>query len=316
MFSVNAFAMAIVRRILEAPEALGVTVGRLANGSTLIDMGQAAPGSWEAGRLFTLVTVGGLGQVSFESFDLRGRRLPAVRLMTSHPLVACMACQVAGWRLTEEPDSPILAGPARALRNPPDEHVLLSGYRDVHPEGVITVQMSRPVSAEMAAAIAGACGLRAGDLYILATRHACLVSAIQVAARGIETAMHRLALAGFDLRCIRFGWTVAPIAPLVDDELVAMGRINDALYYGSEVGLTVAADDDLLAALAPQVVTAASSLAQRPFAQVYREAGFDFHKIPREVHTPAILHLTNLATGRTFSAGQADEEVLVRSFYG
>jgi len=314
--SVNAEAMKIVRRILAAPEAIGAEVCRLPNGATVIDVGQRAPGSWQAGRDFTLVTVGGLGEVSFEGFTLGGRRLPAVRLMVNRPLEACMACQVAGWRLADEPDAPILAGPARALRNPPDDHVVLSGYRDRHHEGVVTVQMSRPVTAEMADAMAQACGLAAENLYILAARHACIVSAVQVSARGIETAMHRLALEGFDLGCIRHAWTTAPIAPLVDHELTVMGRINDALYYGSEVGLCVHGSDELLEALVSRVVTAASPLARRLFAQVYRDAGFDFHKIAQDAHTPAILHLTNIDSGRTFSAGHIDAEVLERSFFG
>ncbi len=220
-----------------------MTVSRLANGSVIIDMGQAAPGSWQAGRLFTQITVGGLGEASFESFEIGGRRLPAIRLMVDRPLVACMGCQVAGWRLADEPDAPILAGPARTLKDPPDHHVRLTGYRDTWHEGVITVQMSRAVTAEMAQIVADACGLKPEDLYILATRHACLVSSIQVPARGIETAMHRLALEGFDLGCIRHAACTGPIPPLIDDELTAFGRINDALYYGSEVSLYADTDD-------------------------------------------------------------------------
>jgi methenyltetrahydromethanopterin cyclohydrolase len=315
MLSVNAEAMKIVRKILEAPEALGVEVSRFPNGSTLIDMGQAAPGSWGAGKYFTLVTVGGLGEVSFESFVLGDMRLPTVRLTVDRPLEACMGCQVAGWRLLDEPDAPILSGPARTLKNPPDHHVELSGYRDRHHEGVVTVQMSRPVTEEMAAIMAGACGLAPENLYILASRHACMVSTIQVPARGIETAMHRLALEDFDLGCIRHACCYAPIPPLIDDDLTAMGRINDALYYGGEVTLYVDAPDEVLEPLVPKVVSAVSPLARRPFAVLYREANYDFHAIPKKAHTPAILHMINVRSGRTFSAGHFDNEVLQRSFF-
>lgn len=315
MLSVNLEAMKIVRKILDSPEALGVEVSRFANGSTLIDMGQRARGSWQAGRYFTQITVGGLGEVSFEGFALGRVRLPAVRLAVNRPLEACMGCQVAGWRLVDEADAPILAGPARALNTPPDYHVQLSGYRDHHHEGVVTVQMSRPVTEAMAVVMARACGLAAENLYILASRHACLVSTIQVPARGIETAMHRLALEGFDLGCIQQAWCTGPIPPLVEDELQSMGRINDALYYGSEVWLYVDAPDDLLAAIVRKVVSEVSPLARRPFADLYRDAGYDFHAIPLDAHTPAILHLTNINSGRTFSAGHFDDEVLQRSFF-
>lgn len=316
MLSVNAEAMKIVRRILESPEALGVTVSRFPNGSTLIDMGQRAPGSWTAGKYFTLVTIGGLGEVSFESFMLGDIRLPAVRLSVDRPMEACMGCQVAGWRLADEPDAPILSGPARTLKDPPDHHVALSGYRDHHHEGVVTVQMARPVTEEMAAIMAQACGLAPENLYILASRHACMVSAIQVPARGIETTMHRLALEDFDLGCIQHACCYAPIPPLIDDDLTAMGRINDALYYGGEVNLYVDASDEVLEQLVPKVVSAVSPLARRPFAVLYREANYDFHGIPKKAHTPAILHMTNIKSGHTFSAGHFDLDVLQRSFFG
>jgi methenyltetrahydromethanopterin cyclohydrolase len=177
------------------------------------------------------------------------------------------------------------------------------------------MQMSRPVTAEMAQIVANACGLKPENLYILATRHACLVSSIQVPARGIETAMHRLALDGFDLGCIRHAACTGPISPLIEDELTAFGRINDALYYGGEVTLYADTDDETLARLVPQAVSEVSPLARRTFSQLYREADYDFHRIPLQVHTPAVLHVTNISSGRTFSAGHVDEEVLERSFY-
>lgn len=315
MLSVNAEAMKIVRKILESPEALRVEVSRFANGATLIDMGQRAPGSWTAGKYFSLVTIGGLGELSFESFTLGDRRLPAVRLMVDRPMEACMGCQVAGWRLADEPDAPILSGAARTLKDPPDHHVVLSGYRDHHNEGVVTVQMSRPVTEEMAAVIAQACGLAPENLYILASRHACLVSTVQVPARGVETTMHRLALEDFDLHCIEHACCTAPIPPLIDDDLTAMGRINDALYYGGEVNLYVDAPDEVLERLVPTIVSSVSSLARRPFGVLYREANYDFHAIPKKAHTPAIVHMTNIKSGHTFSAGYYDYEVLERSFF-
>ncbi|MYA85387.1 MAG: methenyltetrahydromethanopterin cyclohydrolase, partial [Acidimicrobiaceae bacterium] len=37
---------------------------------------------------------------------------------------------------------------------------------------------------------------------------------------------------------------------------------------------------------------------------------------PIELHSPAEIHLTNLASGRTFSAGRINYEVLTASFFG
>jgi methenyltetrahydromethanopterin cyclohydrolase len=315
MLSVNAEAMKIVRQILAAPEALGVEVMRFPNGATLIDMGQSAPGSWQAARYFTLVTLGGLGEVSYESFTLGNMRLPGVRVMVNRPLEACMGCQVAGWVLVNEPDAPILSGPARALNNPADHYFDYISYRDHYHEGVVTVQMTRPVTEDMAERMARACSLAPENLYILASRHACLVTTVQVPARVVELTMHRLALAKFDLTCIRHASCYAPIPPLVHDELSTFGRINDALIYGGEAHFYVETSDDLLLDLVPRVVTAASRIGGKSFSQLYREANYDFHAIPADMHTPAILHMTNLHSGRTFSAGHFDEAVLRRSFF-
>ncbi len=316
MLSVNAQAMKIVREILEAPDALGVGVSRLPNGTTVIDMGQQAPGSWSAARYFTLITLGGLGEVSYESFAIGAARVPGVRVMVNRPLEACMACQVAGWVLASEPDAPVLSGPARALNTRPDHYFDHTAYRDHASEGVVTVQMTRPVTEEMAQRMAQACGLKPENLYILSSRHACLISTVQVPARVVELTMHRLALEKFDLGTIKHASCLAPVPPLVHDELAAFGRINDALIYGGEAHLYVEASDELLSAIVPKVVTAASRIGGRSFSQLYREANYDFHAIPADMHTPAILHMTNLASGRTYSAGQFDYEALTRSFFG
>ena len=71
MISVNERATTIVQQMINDCEALGVRVKRLKNGADVIDAGVEAPGSMEAGRLFACACMGGLGQVSFNSTDLR-----------------------------------------------------------------------------------------------------------------------------------------------------------------------------------------------------------------------------------------------------
>lgn len=316
MLSINAEAMKIVRKILETPEALGVTVARLGCGTTVIDMGQNAPGGWQAARYFCLVVLGGLGEVSYEAFPLGDLRLIGVRVMVDRPIESCVASALAGWKIETGPDAAILSGPARALNSEPDHYFDLIPYRDRWHEAVITVQMRKPVTDALAETIARACRVSPDDLYILATRHASLVCAVQVAARGVELAMHRLSLEGFDITCIRYASSIAVIPPVAADEAVAFGRNNDALIYGNEVTLAVDSSDEVIARIVPRAVTAASPIGGRLFADLYREAGYNFHAIPPEMHTPSVLHVTNINTGTTVSAGQVDIAVLRRSFFG
>jgi methenyltetrahydromethanopterin cyclohydrolase len=316
--SINREAMKVVRAILAAPEALGVTVAELANGATVVDMGLEAPGGWVAARYYTLVTLGGLGEVSYEPFALGDRALTAVRVLIDHPQEACVASQIAGWRIDEPgtEHAAIISGPARALNRDPDHYFAYTDYRDDHHEAVFAVQTSRPVTKPVTEAIAAGCGVSPENVYALYAPNRSLVTAVQVAARIVEQSLHRLAEEGFELRTVRAASGFGVVPPLVDDDLAAMGRINDSLLYGGAATLVVEATDEECARVVPRVVSAASPAYGRPFVEIYDDAGRDFYEIPLDLHSPAELHLTNLPTGRTFSAGEINEGVLERSFFG
>ena len=318
MISINREAMKIVHRILAAPEALGVLVEWLPCGATVIDMGQRAPGGWVAGKLYTRVTLGGLGSVSYEPFAVGDRMLSAVRVMIDHPLEACIASQIAGWRLEGAREgAPILAGPARALNHGNLDHYFdLIDYRDQADEGVIAIQTAEPVTDDWATAIARACSLQPERLYILVAPNSSLVCAIQVAARIVEQSLHRLAEEGFDVRAVKYAHGFGVIPPLIRDEIVAMGRINDSLLYGGIATLYADTTDEAAAAVVQKVVSVASRAYGRPFVEIYEEAGRDFYQIPLDLHSPAVLHINNLNSGRTFSAGEINYGVLQQSFFG
>jgi methenyltetrahydromethanopterin cyclohydrolase len=317
--NLNKEAMKIVRTILENPAVIGVAVTTLANGATVIDMGQQAPGSWTAARYYTLITLGGLGEFSYETFPypINGVRLPAVRVMIYNPLLACCASQIAGWRLETGDFAPILAGPARALNHQPDPHLHHINYRDQSPEAVIAIQTSQPVRVEWAETIAAACRIKPEDLYILVAPNRSLVCAVQVSARIVEQTIHRLEEEGLAMEAIFSAQGFCVLPPLIDDDLVAMGRINDCLLYGGEATFYLRHPDDaFVAELAQKVVAQASSAYGRPFIEIFEAAGRDFYKIPLDLHSPAVVHLNNLTSGRTHSAGEINLEVLTRSFFG
>ncbi len=318
MISVNREAMKTVRTILEEADALGVAVERLENGATVIDMGLNAKGGWRAAQYYTLVSLGGLGIVSYEPFDLAGRMLTAVRVMIDHPIEACVASQIAGWRLqaagTEH--AAILAGPGRALNQDSLDHYFeWIDYRDRHHESVVAIQTSEPVPAEMADMIAESCRVAPSDLYVLFAPNRSLVTAVQVAARIVEQSLHRLAEEGMDLRSLRCAYGLGVVPPLVDDDLISMGRINDSLLYGGIANITLEGDDAQCAEIVGRVVSMACEAYGRPFIEIYEDAGRDFYEIPIELHSPAEIHLTNLTSGNTFSAGRINHEVLSASFF-
>ena len=70
---------------------------------------------------------------------------------------------------------------------------------------------------------------------------------MQVVARSVETALHKLHEIGYDLHNVVSGFGAAPLPPVAADDLVGIGRTNDAILYGGEVTLWVKDDDRRLA---------------------------------------------------------------------
>ncbi len=316
--SINREAMKVVRIILDEADALGVTVETLSNGATVVDMGLESKGGWRAAKLYTLVTIGGLGEVSYEPFQVNQRTLSAVRVMIDHPIEGCVASQIAGWRL-ETPGkehAAILAGPGRALNKVSLDHYFdWTDYRDDHTEAVVAIQASEPISVELSDLIASSCGVEPDDLYVLVAPNRSLVCAVQVAARIVEQTLHRLAEEGMDLRCLRHAYGLGVIPPLVDDDMISMGRINDSLLYGGVANIAVDSTDELCRDVVTKVIASACDAYGRPFIEIYEDAGRDFYEIPIELHSPAEVHLNNLTTGNTFSAGSINYDVLEQSFF-
>ena len=131
MLSINKETMKVVREVLESPESLDVIVETLPNGTTTIDFGQKCHGGWAASRYYTLITLGGIGEVSYEPFVIGTRTLNAVRVMHDKTLETCLGSQVAGWRLEDRPNAPTGCGPARALNKNPDNYFKLIDYHDI-----------------------------------------------------------------------------------------------------------------------------------------------------------------------------------------
>lgn len=316
MLSINHEAMKIVRKIMEAPEVIGVEVSKLSNGTSILDMGLKAHGGWVAGKYYTQITLGGIGEVSFEDFPVGKYNLHGVRVMVDLPLEACLGAQIAGWQLESKRDAPIGAGPARSLNKNPDHYMQWISYRDENPEAVLAIQTPVPITVETADSIARSCGIKPENLYILVAASASVTTAVQVSARIIEQTLHRLDEEGFDVKTVKLAEGFCVIPPLTKNEIQAFGWINDALLYGGISTLHVESSDEAVKKVVPRIVSAASSAFGKPFVEIYEEAGRDFYKIPTDLHSPAAVQINNLTTGHTYRAGAIAYDVLLKSYFG
>lgn len=316
MVSLNKRAMKVVRQIMDDAEALGCKVITMDCGATLIDMGQECPGSYEAALLFTRVDIGDLGLVQYGDFRLDDKHtFAAVELYIDQPLAACLASQIAGWKLGTGEYATIGSGPARALAvHPSDWYFSMTPYRDEHHEAVLCLQDVNYPSEETARFVAQACRVKPKDLYILTSPSACIVGSVQVSARIIEQMCHKMYEKNFDVRQIVRARGRAPVAPYVKDELKSMGRINDALIYGSEVECWVDSTDEQIATTIQQLVGLSSSPCYGElFEDVFVRSGKDFFNVHHDVHSLAKIQIHNINTGRVFFAGEIHFDALQRS---
>jgi methenyltetrahydromethanopterin cyclohydrolase len=139
---------------------------------------------------------------------------------------------------------------------------------------------------------------------------------VQVAARIVETALHKLHEIDFDVRRVVSGFGSCPLPPVSKTDPEAIGRTNDAVLYGGQCELTVDAPDEELEAIVDRVPSSASKDHGEPFGSVLEQAEWDFYKIDPMLFSPAEVRLVSVGSGRSFHAGGVDVDVLERSFRG
>ena len=93
---INELALEIVKKIIDNKDLYSAKVNTLSNGSTVVDMTHAG---WSGGKLVGEICMGGLGIVDFTNYNLDNHYFSAVNVYTAHPVISCMASQLAGWSI-------------------------------------------------------------------------------------------------------------------------------------------------------------------------------------------------------------------------
>lgn len=310
--TLNDRALALADRLAADAEALQVDVTTLSNGTRVLDCGT---GGYEAGRYFAEICMAGLGRVTYAPVTIDGRWLPALTVTTDRPAIACLASQYAGWRLDRDGYFAMGSGPARALIRAEDLYDDLD-WDEQASAAVLCLETRKPPPAEVADFVAERAGVAPGDLTLLIAPTASVTGSIQIAARVVETALHKLHELDFDVRKIVAGYGSCPLPPVAGDDMAALGRTNDAVLYGGQVHLTVREDDEVLSELVERLPASASSDYGEPFGTVLKDANYEFYEIDPMLFSPAQIRVTSVESGRSFEAGRVNLEVLERSFWG
>jgi methenyltetrahydromethanopterin cyclohydrolase len=319
--SLNEAAYELVRPLIERP-GLGGTACHRRGGAWVIDCGVAAPGGVEAGLLVAEASLGGLGDVRIAAVDRAAATFegewpepawPAVAVTSAAPLAACLAAQYAGWKVATADYFAMASGPIRAAIGREDlfDHV---GHRERPSVAVGILEASALPPDDVCATLAADAGVDPERLVLLVARTASPAGGLQIVARSLETALHKLHDLAFDLSRVVAGRGAAPLPPVATNDLDAIGRTNDAILYGSRVTLEVTGDDASLAAIGPRCVSAGSDSYGESFLTLFDRAGRDFYALDPALFAPAALEFVNRTTGRRQRFGGLAPEIVARSF--
>ncbi len=311
--NLNARAVALVEAMLPRAEELRVIVHTLEGGGRVIDCGIDARGGSRRAWSWRGVCLAGLADVAIVPGVIGERACSFIQVFTDHPVAACLASQYAGWQLAEGKYFAMGSGPMRAACGKEAIYDKI-GFREPSAQvvGVLEGRVLPPP--EIVAKVAGSCQVRPADVTLLIAPTASLAGGLQVVARSVETALHKLAELGFDLSRVISAYGTAPLPPVAKNDLAAIGRTNDAVLYGARVILHVTGDDASLAEIGPRVPSSASPDYGEPFAAIFKRANHDFYKVDPHLFSPAEILFQNVETGHAHAFGQFTDDVLARSF--
>ncbi|MDO8938252.1 MAG: methenyltetrahydromethanopterin cyclohydrolase [Methylicorpusculum sp.] len=320
--SVNKLTQPLVKQLIDQADKFRVGVEKLENGCTVIDAGIKFPGGLEAGRLIAEICLGGMGTVTLTHSTYTADWPLSVNVHTGNPVLGCLGSQYAGWSLSHEKYYALGSGPARAMafkikdgkREPVEELYKELSYQDSADETVLVIENDAVPPLAIVEKVANACGVEPSKLTIIVTPTSSLAGGVQVVSRVLEVAMHKAHALHFPLENIVDGSGSAPICPPHPDFIKAMGRTNDAILFAGQVHLFVKGSDADAEKLTNELPSSTSKDYGKPFAQVFKEYGYDFFKVDPMLFSPASVIVTAVESGKSFRAGQLDNALLNQSF--
>ncbi|SMG65914.1 N(5),N(10)-methenyltetrahydromethanopterin cyclohydrolase [methanotrophic bacterial endosymbiont of Bathymodiolus sp.] len=312
----------LVQELIDNADKLRLDVQKLGNGCTIIDAGIDVPGGLEAGRIITEICLGGMGTVSLSHTPYTDNWPITVNVHTSNPVLACLGSQYAGWSLAHEKYFALGSGPARAMATKEKDGQVLPiedlykelDYRDTCETTTLVIENDAIPPLEIVEKVAKACAVALDKLTIIVTPTSSLAGGVQVVGRVLEVAMHKAHELHFPLENIVDGMGSAPLCPPHPDFVQAMGRTNDAILFAGQVHIFVKGSDEEAEKLATALPSSTSKDYGKPFAQVFKDAKYDFFKIDGMLFSPASVIVTAVESGNSFRAGKLDNDLLNQSF--
>ena len=318
--SVNRNVIPFVEDMARRSDELCIKVTTSDCGAPILDAGIDVLGGIEVGRIIAEICMGGLGKVSCRSHlsCIPGEWPLHIDVRSSHPVLACLASQYAGWSLKHKEEgttqfSALGSGPARALALREELFVHLD-YSDDHDHAVIVLETSAFPPDDLIRCVAEHCRVDYPNLYVILTPTQSLAGSFQVAARVLEVGLHRAHSLEFKLDDIVEGVGTTPFPPPGKDALVAMGRTNDVILFCGYVHLFVTGKIEDAMELTAALPSCRSKDFGTPFSEIFISYKYDFFAIDPALFSPAMVTVTHLPSGESFTHGKLRPDLLSKSF--
>ena len=293
--------------------SLNVNLTRDDSGASILDFGVEASGGLQAGVQLARLCMSDLADVSLQTADTAGLVGPHVTVATDRPLTACLLSQYAGWQVKGDKFFGMGSGPMRAVAAREELFEKLR-YCEASNTAVGVIETSQIPTHVVCNDIAEKCGISTSLLTLAIAPTSSIAGTVQIVARSVETALHKLFELGFDVRRIISGFGSAPLPPVAADDLMGIGLTNDAILYGARVQLYVNGDDASLEDVGPKVPADSADCYGEPFLKIFEAAGHDFYKIDPHLFSPAEITFINVESGHSFRFGRINADVLRESF--
>lgn len=309
----NKRAWELAEKAVESQAELRIDVVEYEGGARVLDFGVEATGSLAAGLLLAKICAAGKAEVSLQSGQIGSVYWPMVQFATDLPLHACLFSQYAGWEVKEAGYSAMGSGPMRAIVA---EEALFRQfeYAEQFSCTVGILEADRLPTAQVVKNIAAKTKVEPRNLMLLVAPTSSLAGALQINARSVETALHKLHELKFDVRRIVSATGISPLSPVASNLLEAIGRTNDAILYGAQVTLYVTGDDASIEEVGSQTPSATSSDYGKPFVELFRAVNCNFYEIDPLLFSPAQVVFQNIETGRVHRFGETNQALLEASF--
>jgi methenyltetrahydromethanopterin cyclohydrolase len=309
----NQRALSIFQQAIAGESSMRIKSSTLDCGATVLDFGVNVAGGLEAGLRLASVCMAGQAEIDVVPGDRAVWSGPWVQVSTEHPVEACMLSQYAGWPVKHGDFFAMGSGSMRVRRG--REPLLESlGAVDSSEIAVGTLECDQLPSCELVKSMAAECFVGPSEMWLAVAPTRSIAGCVQVVARSVETALHKLHELGFPLEQVHSSYGIAPLPPPTPNFAKGIGRTNDAILYGAHVTLWVSGEDEQIASVCEGLPSNASKDFGSPFAEIFKQYDYDFYKVDPGLFSPAEVVMVNLKSGRSWRCGNTRPDLIAKSF--